>query len=260
MTLSLKKKNGIMSWAKLKTLIFLCLFLGMFSIVDGLELSNGVVGKLGGGVPLTLKSGVSVGSIGIAGATTAWHDEQIALAAAAEINRLMEKAAASKVAYALTLDEAMATNPSSKDPADAVSMRCPLIPAKFSEAPAETAMIYWERSRTLVAPGLAIDSADMVERPVMKWNADPNKLYTVISINEGIPALQDDRLGFLHWVVTNVPGDKVSLSFTKCFYSETLHYNQRLFLLLSLLLWRELSNQETSYQALILTMLISPHI
>ena len=119
----------------------------MFSMVDGIELSNGIIGKLGGGVPLTLSSGieielsskisgggwsgfgmetvgihpnnfgvlnghpnkigggvpltlssgVSVGSIGISGAMTAGEDEVIALAAAAEIEGLMEKAAAYKV-------------------------------------------------------------------------------------------------------------------------------------------------------------------
>ena len=183
-------------------------------MVDGIELSNGVIGKLGGGVPLTLNSGLSAGSIGISGAMTPGDDEAIAMAAAAEIDGLMGKAAAYKAASALTLDEAMVSNPPSKDPADSGSIKCPLIPSIFSEAPAETAMIYWERSMTFVAPGLAVDTADMVERPVMMWNADPTKLYTVIAIDEGIPALQDYALGFLHWVVTNVPGDKVGPQLT----------------------------------------------
>ena len=185
----------------------------MFSMVDGIELSNGVIGKLGGGVPLTLSSGVSVGSIGISGAMTPGEDEVIALAAAAEINDLMEKAAAYKAASALTLAEAMASNPSSKISSYPAFMKCPLVPAKFSEAPVETAMIYWERSMTFVAPGLAVDTEDMVERPVMMWNADPTKLYTVIAIDEGITSLSENGLGFLHWVVTNVPGDKVSFFF-----------------------------------------------
>ena len=185
----------------------------MFSLVDGIELSNGIIGKLGGGVPLTLRSGVSAGSIGISGAMTPGDDELIALAAAAQIDSLMGKAAAYKAASALNLAQALASNPSSKSPADPPSLRCPLIPAKLSEAPPETAMIYWERSMTLVAPGLAIDTADMVERPVMMWNADPNKLYTVIAVDEGISRLQDHGLGFLHWVVTNVPGDKVGAQF-----------------------------------------------
>ena len=33
-------------------LIFLVSFPGMFSSVDGLEVTNGVIGKIGGGVPL----------------------------------------------------------------------------------------------------------------------------------------------------------------------------------------------------------------
>ena len=182
-------------------------------MVDGIELSNGVIGKLGGGVPLTLSSGVSAGSIGISGAMTPGDDEAIAMAAAAEIDGLMGKAGAYKAASALTLDEAMASNPPSKDPADSGSIKCPLIPSIFSEAPAETAMIYWERSMTFVAPGLAVDTADMVERPVMMWNADPAKLYTVIAIDEGISRLQEQGLGYLHWLVTNVPGDKVGAQF-----------------------------------------------
>ena len=32
----------------------------MFSMVDGIELSNGIIGKLGGGVPLTLSSGIEI--------------------------------------------------------------------------------------------------------------------------------------------------------------------------------------------------------
>merc|ERR1712181_98212 len=109
----------------------------MFSMVDGIELSNGIIGKLGGGVPLTLSSGVSVGSIGISGAMTAGEDEVIALAAAAEIDGLMEKAAAFKAASALSLAEAMASSPSSKIQSYPAFMNCPLIPSKFSEAPAE---------------------------------------------------------------------------------------------------------------------------
>ena len=185
----------------------------MFSMVDGIELSNGVIGKLGGGVPLTLKSGISAGSIGISGAMTPGDDEAIAMAAAAEIDALMAKAAAYKAASALTLGEAMSSFPPSKDPSDSGSIKCPLVPSVFSEVPAETAMIYWERSMTFVAPGLPVDTADMVERPVMMWNADPAKLYTVMAIDEGISRLQENGLGYLHWLVTNVPGDKVGGQF-----------------------------------------------
>ena len=35
-----------------------------FSMVPGIELTNGILGKLGGGVPLLRADGVSVGSIG----------------------------------------------------------------------------------------------------------------------------------------------------------------------------------------------------
>ena len=36
----------------------------MFGQIPGIELTNGIIGKLGGGLPLITKDGISVGSIG----------------------------------------------------------------------------------------------------------------------------------------------------------------------------------------------------
>merc|ERR1712037_288123 len=58
--------------------------------------------------------------------------DYIAPTTAAEIDGLMWKAGAYKAASALTLDEAMVSNPPSKDPADSGSIKCPLIPSIFS--------------------------------------------------------------------------------------------------------------------------------
>jgi len=61
-----------------------------FKTIPGIELSNGVIGNLGGGLPLIKKDGVSVGAIGVSGATTAGTDEEIAALAVAQIDRVME--------------------------------------------------------------------------------------------------------------------------------------------------------------------------
>ena len=49
-----------------------------------------MIGNLGGGLPLIRKDGVSVGAIGVSGATTAGTDEEIAALAVAQIDRVME--------------------------------------------------------------------------------------------------------------------------------------------------------------------------
>jgi len=61
-----------------------------FKMLPGIELSNGVIGNLGGGVPLITKAGVHVGSIGISGAPMPGLDEEIANLAVAEVDRVLE--------------------------------------------------------------------------------------------------------------------------------------------------------------------------
>ena len=69
--------------------------------------------------------------------------------------------------------------------------------------------IYWPGSRIHATTGAAIDTRYMLDRPTVTWAADPNALYTIISIDEGIPAVQPAGLQFFHWLVVNIPGDKV---------------------------------------------------
>jgi len=107
-----------------------------------------------------------------------------------------------------TLAEAMATRPSNADPAETAG-KDPLVPTKYSEAPPETLKIYWPGSRIHATTGAAIDTRYMLDRPTVTWAADPNALYTIISIDEGIPAVQPAGLQFFHWLVVNIPGDKV---------------------------------------------------
>jgi len=161
----------------------------MFSMVDGIELSNGVIGKLGGGVPLTLKSGISAGSIGISGAMTPGDDEAIAMAAASKIDGLMETAAATAAALPL---------------ADAMAAEC-VVPQMLAEAP-KALDVFWASSMAHVTPGLKVDTVDMMDRPQMEWEAEEGALYTVMIVDEGIERLQPDGLQYMHWVVTNVPG------------------------------------------------------
>ena len=77
-------------------------------MLPGIELTNGIIGNLAGGVPLINKDGTIMGSIGgwqrtfcflscqapsscagISGAMTAGTDEEVANAAAADIDRIL---------------------------------------------------------------------------------------------------------------------------------------------------------------------------
>merc|ERR1711910_57907 len=55
-----------------------------------IEMSNGIISNLGGGLPLITSSGVSVGSIGVSGATTADQDVEIATVGASAIDSILE--------------------------------------------------------------------------------------------------------------------------------------------------------------------------
>ena len=57
--------------------------------VPGIEMSNGIISNLAGGLPLTTSSGVSVGSIGVSGASSGELDEEIAKVAADAIDDIL---------------------------------------------------------------------------------------------------------------------------------------------------------------------------
>jgi len=107
-----------------------------------------------------------------------------------------------------SLADVLASSPSNKDPT-VPEGKDPLVPTKLKVAPPSTAQIYWPSSRVFASPGAAIDAIHMVDRPKMSWNADPDSYYFIIAVDEGIPAIQPAGLVFVHWLVTNVPGDKV---------------------------------------------------
>ena len=56
----------------------------------GVELSNGIISPLGGGLPLLTKDGVSAGSVGISGAPTGDEDVAIAQVAVDNIDFILE--------------------------------------------------------------------------------------------------------------------------------------------------------------------------
>jgi len=107
-----------------------------------------------------------------------------------------------------SLAEVLSSSPSNKDETVAEG-KDPLVPTKLRQAPPSTAQVFWPSSRTFASPGAAIDAINMVDRPKMTWNADPESYYFIMAVDEGIPRIQNDSLVYIHWLVTNVPGDKV---------------------------------------------------
>jgi len=107
-----------------------------------------------------------------------------------------------------SLAQVLATRFSNEDPSSDAGKES-LVPNKLAKAPPQTAKIYWAHSSTRVSPGQAIDSMKMTDRPGMRWTYDPSALYTVLCLDEGIPDLQPANLAYVHWMVSNVPGDRV---------------------------------------------------
>jgi len=107
-----------------------------------------------------------------------------------------------------SLAQVLATRSSNEDPSSDAGKES-LVPSKLAQAPPQTAKIYWAHSSTRVTPGEAIDSIKMTDRPGIRWTYDPSALYTILCLDEGIPDLQPANLAYIHWMVSNVPGDKV---------------------------------------------------
>ena len=61
-----------------------------FSQLPGIELSNGILSPLGGGLPLLTSAGQAAGSVGVSGATTTGTDEEIAQVAVDNIDFVLE--------------------------------------------------------------------------------------------------------------------------------------------------------------------------
>ena len=51
----------------------------------------------------------------------------------------------------------------------------------------------------------------MKEQPLVKWNSEPNSFYTLLMTDPDAPSREDPKFGeWKHWLVVNIPGDKVS--------------------------------------------------
>ena len=63
---------------------------GAFKMIPGIELSNGIISPLGGGLPLLTSTGQSAGSVGVSGAMTPGEDEEIARMAVDQIDFILD--------------------------------------------------------------------------------------------------------------------------------------------------------------------------
>ena len=62
----------------------------VLKMIPGVELSNGIISNLQGGLPLLTSSGISAGSIGISGSQKRNEDTEIAQVAADRIDFILE--------------------------------------------------------------------------------------------------------------------------------------------------------------------------
>eukprot|EP00092_Neocalanus_flemingeri_P005668 GFUD01006106.1.p1 GENE.GFUD01006106.1~~GFUD01006106.1.p1 ORF type:complete len:527 (-),score=118.65 GFUD01006106.1:49-1629(-) len=60
-----------------------------------------------------------------------------------------------------------------------------------------------------VRPNDTVTAGLLSHRPHLTWPADPNSLYTVMIVDNGIERLLPQQ--FIHWMVVNIPGSNVQL-------------------------------------------------
>merc|ERR1712110_174430 len=76
------------------------------------------------------------------------------------------------------------------------------------EIPKREARIHYPFGVT-VRPNETVDSGLLTSRPQMSWPIDDdNALYTVLIVDNGIEQLLPNQ--FIHWLVTNIPGNSIS--------------------------------------------------
>ena len=90
-------------------------------------------------------------------------------------------------------------SPLSINPADWVS----LVPSKLTSVPRQAASIRWPGFSP--GPGDTMITGQMKDRPHISWSAQTTDLFTIMIIDEGIAFLNGRQ--YVHWLVTNVPGD-----------------------------------------------------
>ena len=77
------------------------------------------------------------------------------------------------------------------------------------EAPPQRLLIDWPNNVQVVQPNTTTSVGWMRERPKLTWPADPGALYTVMLLDGGIQRVLPKV--YLHWMVTNIPGNSVEL-------------------------------------------------
>merc|ERR1712226_734803 len=77
------------------------------------------------------------------------------------------------------------------------------------QAPSQRLMIDWPNNVQIVEPNATTSVGLMTTRPRLTWPAEPGALYTVMVIDAGIQRVLPKV--YLHWMVTNIPGNSVDL-------------------------------------------------
>merc|ERR1711971_829670 len=77
------------------------------------------------------------------------------------------------------------------------------------EAPPQRLLIDWPNNVQVVQPNTTTSVGWMKERPRLTWPAEAGALYTVMVIDAGIQRVLPKV--YLHWMVTNIPGNSVEL-------------------------------------------------
>ena len=52
-------------------------------------------------------------------------------------------------------------------------------------------------------------TGQMKDRPRLSWTTEPGALYTLIISDEALEALVGEGNDYIHWVVTNIPGNNI---------------------------------------------------
>ena len=77
------------------------------------------------------------------------------------------------------------------------------------DAPPQRLMLDWPNNVQIVEPNVTTSVGLMTTRPRLTWPAEAGALYTVMVIDAGIQRVLPKV--YLHWMVTNIPGNSVEL-------------------------------------------------
>ena len=149
-----------------------------------LQLSNGIISGVPGGLPLMTATSLSVGSIGVSGAPTGDLDEEIAKVAADMIDMVLR-------------DTCSSTEPESNQ---SIWIATGEVPDKLAEEPPAPLVLTYNKRNIL--PNATVTTEEMLVKPKLKWPAEKGSLYTIFLLDFGIERLQGQQ--YIHWLVANV--------------------------------------------------------